>query len=453
LVQRHVNFVYACALRRVGGDVHLAEDVTQQVFTALARAAGRLARREVLSGWLYTTARNTSAQIVRSERRRHVRESAAQLMHDLTSTMPCDAEWERLRPVLDHAMDGLSGEDRQAVLLRYFEGKSYADIGARLRLAENTARMRVERALEKLRDALGRRGVTSTTAGLAVALANQAGVAAPAGLAATVTGAALAGTVASAGGWLTTLIGIGKFQAGVAGTVVLAGATAYIWQADTNAEIRSEIAAMQPQRQAIPALRADNQRLAMLAAEVEMLRRDDLELKQLAGRVVEVKQANEERARIARVRVQDRRKELEEWLREQDRLAEAEVERMNREGSTLVEKFRNLTAQARDNASNADIRALADAASKVLFAEIQAKQREIKSFIEESRRAKSEGWEELRRLAANGDGPRDPPWAFAAREQLELQRRAAEVAQRRAERAGNSATPAPPATGSLILRP
>src|SRR6185295_9056058 len=103
----------------------------------------------------------------------------------------------------------LNGDDRQAVLLRYFEGKSYADIGARLRLAENTARMRVERALEKLRDALGRRGLTSTTAGLAIALGNQAGVAAPAGLAASVTGAALAGTAAG-GGWLTTLMGISK---------------------------------------------------------------------------------------------------------------------------------------------------------------------------------------------------------------------------------------------------
>ena len=70
LVRRHVNFVYACALRRVGGDRQLAEDVTQHVFTALARDAAALAQREVLSGWLFTTARNASAQVVRTERRR-----------------------------------------------------------------------------------------------------------------------------------------------------------------------------------------------------------------------------------------------------------------------------------------------------------------------------------------------------------------------------------------------
>src|SRR5882672_11252481 len=193
LVRRHVNFVYACALRRVGGDAHLAEDVTQRVFTALARDAMALARREVLSGWLYTTARNASAQVVRGERRRQARESEAQIMNELTSASAHDAEWERLRPVLDDALDRLSDDDRQAVLLRFFEGKSFADVGAKLRLNENTARMRVERALDKLHGALAQRGVTSTTAALAVALANQAGVAAPAGLAASVTGVALAG--------------------------------------------------------------------------------------------------------------------------------------------------------------------------------------------------------------------------------------------------------------------
>jgi hypothetical protein len=42
LVGRHVNGVYSSALRRVGGDAHLAEDIVQQVFAALARKAGRL---------------------------------------------------------------------------------------------------------------------------------------------------------------------------------------------------------------------------------------------------------------------------------------------------------------------------------------------------------------------------------------------------------------------------
>src|SRR4051812_14672350 len=94
LVRRHVNFVYAAALRRVGGDMHLAEDVTQQVFTALARSAATLASHPVLSGWLYTTTRNVATQVVRSERRRQTREQEAQIMNELTSAASHDAEWE-----------------------------------------------------------------------------------------------------------------------------------------------------------------------------------------------------------------------------------------------------------------------------------------------------------------------------------------------------------------------
>ena len=54
LVRRHVSLVYSAALRQVGGDAHLAQDVAQTVFTDLARKAAALARRESLTGWLYT---------------------------------------------------------------------------------------------------------------------------------------------------------------------------------------------------------------------------------------------------------------------------------------------------------------------------------------------------------------------------------------------------------------
>ena len=116
LVRRHVNFVYACAVRRVGGNAQLAEDVTQQVFAVLARDAGKVARRDVVSGWLYVTARNVAVQVVRSERRRAVREQEAHTMNELTATAAQDAEWARLRPVIDEAMDDLREEDREAAV-------------------------------------------------------------------------------------------------------------------------------------------------------------------------------------------------------------------------------------------------------------------------------------------------------------------------------------------------
>lgn len=243
LVQRHVNLVYAAALRRVGGDAHLAEDVTQQVFTALARSAATLARHPVLSGWLYTTTRNAAAQVVRTERRRQTREQEAQVMNEITCTPARDADWERLRPVLDGAMDELTEPDRQAVLLRFFEGKSFADVAAKLQLTENTARMRVDRALDKLHAQLARRGVTSTTAALGVALGSQAGIAAPVGLAASVSGAALAAVsgggvvVAAAGVFLT----MSKIKLGIAGAVVVGVLTTGFVELKANRALSAEL--------------------------------------------------------------------------------------------------------------------------------------------------------------------------------------------------------------------
>src|SRR5437016_11668467 len=66
LVHRHVDFVYSAALRMVC-DSHLAQDVTQNVFVALAKDAARITDHRVLSGWLHRTAQNVAAQAVRTD--------------------------------------------------------------------------------------------------------------------------------------------------------------------------------------------------------------------------------------------------------------------------------------------------------------------------------------------------------------------------------------------------
>ena len=78
LVRRHVNLGYSAALRQVGGDAHLAQDVAQTVFSDLARKVPALARRATLTGWLYTIARFAATKIVRSERRRRDRDRRLQ---------------------------------------------------------------------------------------------------------------------------------------------------------------------------------------------------------------------------------------------------------------------------------------------------------------------------------------------------------------------------------------
>src|SRR5450759_3685696 len=79
IVHRYLSLVFAAALRRVGGDVQRAEDVTQLVFTALARNGSKLAKHPDLAGWLFTTTRFLAAKAIRGERRRLSREHAASI--------------------------------------------------------------------------------------------------------------------------------------------------------------------------------------------------------------------------------------------------------------------------------------------------------------------------------------------------------------------------------------
>jgi len=116
LVRRHVDLVYSAALRMVG-DAHLAEDVTQGAFVALAQNARQLKDHPVLSGWLHRTTQNLASKAVRSDVRRRVREQEAATMNELLSAEP-DAIWERIAPQLDAALGELGEADRDAVLLR-----------------------------------------------------------------------------------------------------------------------------------------------------------------------------------------------------------------------------------------------------------------------------------------------------------------------------------------------
>lgn len=199
LVSRHLGFVYAAALRQLGGSVHRAEEVTQTVFIDLARKAAILAGRAEIVGWLYTSTHYAAAKLKRGEQRRQSREQEAHAMNEILADNSAAADWDRLRPVLDDAMLELGESDREVILLRFFRGRRFSEVGRTLGLSEDAARMRADRALEKLRVLLARREITSTTAALGLVLANQPAVALPATLAAGVTGAALAGAAAGAG--------------------------------------------------------------------------------------------------------------------------------------------------------------------------------------------------------------------------------------------------------------
>jgi RNA polymerase sigma factor (sigma-70 family) len=194
IVERHLGMVYHSAMRQLGGDAHRANDVAQSVFILLAEKANQLCGHPSLAGWLHTATRFKSIRVLRESSRRRSREEEALIMNDPHRDAAHDEEWAKLRPVIDEVLTELPSEDREAVLLRFFEGKSFTEIGERLRLTEKSAHKRVERALEKTRARLTRRGIFSTTA-LAAVLGTHAAPAAPAGLSATVASAVSASSV------------------------------------------------------------------------------------------------------------------------------------------------------------------------------------------------------------------------------------------------------------------
>ena len=199
LVRGNLDLVYSAALRQLDGDSHRAQEAAQAVFTDLARKAPSLSRHTALTGWLYTSTHFAAAKLRRTEQRRQALEREASIMNELTATAESAANWEKLRPVLDGVMHELNARDREAVLLRYFEQRSFAEVGDHLGLGENAARMTVERALDKLSGLLARRGVNSTAAALALALTGELGAAAPAGLVTTISTGALAAAASTAG--------------------------------------------------------------------------------------------------------------------------------------------------------------------------------------------------------------------------------------------------------------
>ena len=313
LVREHLNLVYSAALRQTSGDRALAEDLSQLVFTELARKAPRLLGHPSLAGWLYTTVRHVAANLRRAEQHRRQREEEAQSMNALLSADSPIEVWQRIQPVLDDALHELCEADRAVVVLRFLEDRTLREVGERLGLKENAARMRVDRALEKLRRRLARRGLTSTASGLTAALAIGVITPAPAALASTIASTALASGTAVGSTTLTLLkmMSLSKAKVGLIGALVVTGVAVPVWQETRLQRVRSENAQLRENDSEFAALQGELERLRKVEAdqaELERLRqwqaRTQPELLRLRGMGGVARRANAEaeemRAQLAR---------------------------------------------------------------------------------------------------------------------------------------------------------
>jgi RNA polymerase sigma factor (sigma-70 family) len=258
LVRRHLSMVYFAALRKLGGDVHRAQEVAQDVFVALGRKAAFLSRRPVLTGWLYVSACYAAAKVVRTAQRKRVIEQRAGLNEQLSAPSSDVLSWHEVSPMVDELILQLNSRDREAVLLRFFENHTFSEMAKRLQLTEDGARLRLNRALEKMRSSLAKRGIVSTAVALSGVLTAQAGAAAPGGLYTALAVAALKELATSAVS--TAALGIFNLYTMTKSIVVIGGAlvllaavpTIYHLRSDRNAsENRSVILGSSTSRQSV----------------------------------------------------------------------------------------------------------------------------------------------------------------------------------------------------------
>jgi len=194
LADRYLNLVYSVALSRLASDA-AAKDITQVVFAALASKAGHLSDKVILSGWLFQVTTHACQDLKRGEARRKKWESEA-VQQQITEAKSNSLEINDIEPVIGSALASLSTTERDAILLRFFGECDFQQVGARLGISEAAAKMRVARGLERLRNLLGKRGVTVSEAALCGAFPHMI-LCAPAGLGAGIKSSAMGHTALS----------------------------------------------------------------------------------------------------------------------------------------------------------------------------------------------------------------------------------------------------------------
>jgi len=174
LVQRHWSLVYGVAYRRIG-NATLAQDIAQAVFILLDRKCADFSKGTVLAGWLFRTAMFTTKNALKAEARRQQREhEALAQLRSAAAEGPADESnteqaWEAISGHLDEGLMSLSARDRDTIILRFLQDRSFKEVGVSFGLNEHGARQQALRALDRLRKYFRRRAIFYPVASLALA--------------------------------------------------------------------------------------------------------------------------------------------------------------------------------------------------------------------------------------------------------------------------------------------
>ncbi|MEM7145052.1 MAG: sigma-70 family RNA polymerase sigma factor [Verrucomicrobiota bacterium] len=223
LLERHSGLVYGTAIRATH-DPGTAEEIVQDVFVLLAKKARRLSSHPCVAGWLHLTSRNLARHAIRGRQRRDHKHSSFHRdsvpLADKTTNPGESTNHSHEGEQLDSAVQRLPKGDREAIILRFYEDREYAEIATLLKISEEAARKRVSRAVKRLQDTVGS---PMASGGAMASLA----VASPPGLAETV-----AASLPSAASSLSTITAASSTSTGIAAlmtkqtTIILIGCAA-----------------------------------------------------------------------------------------------------------------------------------------------------------------------------------------------------------------------------------
>ena len=156
---QHADMVYGLA-RRVTRDDHLAREITQEVFTFLWEQPQRVdLERGSLRAFLGVVTHHRAVDEVRRVTRRSEAEAKAHRGdvvddgHEGAVLEAAAQDWRRQR--LETMLDKLPADQRAALQLAYFDGRTYREVASILGIPEGTAKSRLRLALARLRTMIG----------------------------------------------------------------------------------------------------------------------------------------------------------------------------------------------------------------------------------------------------------------------------------------------------------